>query len=74
MDEVERNIQLLIRLASDADALITRVRRSAVQVHDWVAGFRGDPLDMLKRMTSPLRRAGIPRHFVAHFEADVCSY
>lgn len=31
-------------------------------------------VDILETCDGPLRRAGIPRHFVAHFKADGCSY
>lgn len=45
-----RTVDMLVCSVSDADALMERVRRSAANVHDWVASQTGDPLDMLERM------------------------
>lgn len=43
-------IDLTVRSIADADSLLARIRRSAERVHDWVAAYRGDPLDMLEKM------------------------
>lgn len=43
-------MQLFVRSIEDADALIDKIRASAVRFHDWVSAQSGDPLDMLKRM------------------------
>jgi hypothetical protein len=41
---------LTVRAVADADRLMKRLRASAARVHDWIAAYTGDPLDMLGRM------------------------
>ena len=35
---------------ADVDRYMALIRASAAQAHDWVAGFRGDPLELLREL------------------------
>jgi len=41
---------LTVRSVADADALMDKIRASAVSVRNWIAEQSGDPLDMLRRI------------------------
>ncbi|RVK29522.1 hypothetical protein [Sinorhizobium meliloti] len=39
-----------VRALAEVDLLLERVRNSAARVHNWIAAFQGDPLQMLRQM------------------------
>ena len=41
---------LTVGSVADADALMDKIRTTALSVRSWIAGQSGDPLDMLRRM------------------------
>ncbi|RVI05003.1 hypothetical protein CN200_32135, partial [Sinorhizobium meliloti] len=51
MDESAFSAALVVvRSFADVDLMLERVRDSAARVHDWIASFQGDPLEMLRLM------------------------
>lgn len=56
-----------VRSMADVDLLLERVKNSAARVHDWMAAFKGNPLQMLRHM----KFDPVGLHPLAHYPLNV---
>ncbi|MCV3767155.1 hypothetical protein [Rhizobium sp. TRM95796] len=49
-DEEQSGKLIVLRSVQDADALVARLEMAAAQTAEWVAAFRGRPLDLIRHM------------------------